>query len=103
MWWHDIPKEREDKLIEDSAKYVVNHRLSDVMHFLVQFAGPLGRLGSEVGLAVFGMYMDYLGTDEYLAVYRKEGNIKRLLQRIEELQKDQKKKLDPGTKSLKSE
>ena len=94
MWWQDVPEERAEEIIEKMAQYVMKHKLEEVIHFILMSASPLSRLGSEVGLAIFGPYMDYLGTAEYMAVYRKEGNMQRLLQRIDELKKKEKKRVE---------
>ena len=103
MWWQDVPKEREDEIIEKMAQYTANHKLSEAMHLLFQMTSPLGRLGSDISLAVFGPYMDFFGTAEYLAVYRREGNVKRLLNRIEEILEERNKEVEQEKESEKSD
>ena len=48
---------------------------------------PFGRmLARTLGMGLFGPFLEFFGADTYTAFFRKEGNAKRLLERVEELE-----------------
>ena len=92
QYWEDLPPEKEDELIEKMARFIVDHNLGTIAEIVLGTVEPIGRMGAQLGLTLFGPYFEFFNAATYTAVFRKRGNIKRLLKRIEELQ-DEKERL----------
>jgi len=89
-YWEDLPPEKEEELLEKMATFIVNHGLEIFAELVFGTVEPVGRMGAHLGLTLFGPYFEVFNAATYTAVFRKRGNIKRLLERIRELQEEKK-------------
>jgi len=90
QYWEDLPKEEEDELIEKMAQFIVKHRMGLLGQMFLESISPISRMGSEIGLALFGPYFEFFGAAKSAAIFRKRRNIDRLIKRIEELEEEAK-------------
>ena len=58
----------------------------------VEGGDPLTKVFATIGMGIFGPYLEFVGADTYTSYFRKEGNAKLLLDRIEELEDERKKR-----------
>ena len=86
--WQDLPPEREDELIEKLANAFVNRGLGLIGRMLLESGGPLTSMFAEFYMGIYGPFFDFLEVDEYVALLRNKRNLRRLLERIEELEKE---------------
>lgn len=91
-YWDDLPPEEEDELIEKMAQHIVNRRLGLMAQITLETLSPLTWLGAELGLTILGPYLEFFGVDKVTALFRNRDNLRRLMDRIEELEKEQKGK-----------
>ncbi len=49
-------------------------------------------MGAELGMTIFGPYLEFLGVDKATALFRNRKNLKRLIDRIEELEEEKRGK-----------
>jgi len=91
QYWDDLPKQEEDRLIEEMARFFVKRRLGLLAQMFLESVSPISRIGSELGLGLFGPYLEFFGAAKIAAVFRKRRNVERLINRIEELEKAEKK------------
>lgn len=85
-YWEDLSKEDEDAIIEKTAQSIVKRRLGLLAQMTLETISPLSRIGSDIGLALFGPYFEFFGAAKYAALFRKRRNVERLINRIEELE-----------------
>lgn len=86
--WEDLPPDKEEQLIEELAKKIINHKAGLIAEIILDSGGPLTRMFAEFWLGLYGPYLDFIGVDRYLALFRKRGNIEKLKKRINELDKE---------------
>jgi len=86
--WEDLSPEREEELIEKLANAFVKRGLGLMGRMLLESGGPLTSMFAEFYMGIYGPFFDFLEVDEYVALLRNKRNLKRLLKRIEELDKE---------------
>lgn len=59
---------------------------------ILEGMGPLTRIGAELGMTILGPYLEYFGVEKVTALFRNRENVKRLIDRIEELEEEHKSK-----------
>ncbi|MBS7631811.1 hypothetical protein KEJ47_09660 [Candidatus Bathyarchaeota archaeon] len=89
--WEDLPPDEEDRLIEELAKKIVDHRAGLIAEIILDSGGPLTKMFAELWMGLYGPYLDFIGADRYMALLRKRSNIERLKKRIDELDKEKEK------------
>jgi hypothetical protein len=90
--WEDLPPEKEDELIEKMAQTIVKRKLGLMAQMILESLGPLTRIGAELGMTILGPYLEFFGVEKVTALFRKRENVKRLMDRIEELEEEHKSK-----------
>jgi hypothetical protein len=90
--WDDLPDEKERKMLESMANFIVNRDLQLLAQILFETGEPLTRIFSTLGIGLFGPYLEFFKADEYAAFFRKEGNMRDLINRIDELDEAKRKK-----------
>jgi len=90
--WEDLPPEEEDELIEKIAQTIVKRRLGLMAQMILEGMGPLSRIGAELGMNIMGPYLEFFGVEKVTALFRNRENVKRLIDRIEELEEEHKSK-----------
>jgi len=91
--WENLLPELENELIEKIAQYVVDHNLSLMADISLDTGGSITTLFATLGMAMFGPYLEFFGADTYTALFRRKENVKRLMDRIEELEEEEKSKV----------
>jgi hypothetical protein len=86
--WQDLPPEREAEVIEKLANAFVKRGLGLMGRMLLESGGPLTSMFAEFYMGIYGPFFDFLEVDEYVALLRNKRNVKRLLNRIEELEEE---------------
>ena len=89
--WQDLPKEKEDELIEKIARSSVKYNFGLLTRIILGSMGPLPSLFATLGMGLFGPYLELLGIDTYTALFRKRENLNHLIQRIDEIEEETKK------------
>ncbi len=89
--WQDLPPEREDELIEKLAQAFVKRDLGLMGRMLLESGGPLTNLFAEFYMGIYGPFFDFLEVDEYVALLRNRRNVRRLIERMDELEKEREK------------
>jgi len=92
--WEDLPPKKEEELIENIARLVVKHRIGLIAQMLLDSGGPFTSLFATLGLGMFGPFLEFFGGDTYAALFRREGNTKRLMNLIEELEDEERSKTE---------
>jgi predicted house-cleaning noncanonical NTP pyrophosphatase (MazG superfamily) len=92
--WDDLPDEKEKKMLEDMAQFIVNKDLQLLAQILFESGEPFTRVFSTLGLGLFGPFLEFFNADTYMAFLRKEGNMRELIDRIDELDDNKRKKLE---------
>lgn len=94
----NITPEDEEELIDTIAKHVHNNRLGDLASIVLETATPLSFIGTQMGrfflspfLPVFGENFD-ASSEKILHVFEKRANVEKLIQRIDQLDQDGKKR-----------
>jgi len=90
--WEDLPENMEKKALENMARFFVGNNLGLLAQILLESGEPLTKVFSTIGMGIFGPYLEFLGADTYVSYFRKEGNARILLDRIDELELMRKKK-----------
>lgn len=88
VYWEDLPPEMEEEIIEKVARFVAKHRLGTLVSMVLETVMPISFIGSEITLMTLGPYLEFIGVDPYIALFRKRKNVRRLIQRIEELERE---------------
>jgi hypothetical protein len=91
-YWDDLPPEEEDELIEKMAQHIVKRKLGLIAQITLETLSPITRLGAELGMTILGPYLEFFGVEKVTALFRRRENLKRLMDRIEELEEEQKGK-----------
>ncbi len=91
-YWDDLPPEEQDELIEKMAQHIVKRKMGLMAQITLETLSPLAWLGAELGLTILGPYLEFFGVDKVTALFRNRENLRRLMNRIEELEKEQKGK-----------
>lgn len=89
--WDELPPEEEDELIEKMAQHIVKRRLGLMAQIALETISPVAWLGAELGMTILGPYLEFFGVEKVTALFRKRGNLKRLMDRIEELDEEKKR------------
>jgi hypothetical protein len=89
MPWSDLTPERETELIEDLAKRVVDYGLEFPSVLGLEAFRPISFIASRLGLNLVAPFLEFFGISgyEYAILFENEENVKRLIKRIEELEK----------------
>jgi hypothetical protein len=97
-YWDDLPPEEEDELIEKMAQHIVKRKMGLMAQITLETLSPLTWLGAELGMTLLGPYLEFFGVGKVTALFRNRDNLRRLMDRIEELDEVQKgKKEEPKT------
>jgi len=86
--WEDLPPEREEELIEKLARFFVDHNIGLIGQMLLEGGGPMTSLFAKFWMGLYGPYLDFIGVDEYVALLRSRENVRRIIDRIEELKEE---------------
>ena len=91
LWkhWEDLPEEMDDRLLENMAQFFMKRNLGLVAQIFLDSAETFTRIFATLGMGLFGPFLEFFGADTYTAFFRKEGNARRLLERVEELEDKQ--------------
>lgn len=84
--WEDLPEEMDDRLLENMAQFFMKRNLGLVAQMVLDSAEAFTRMFATLGMGLFGPFLEFFGADTYTAFFRKEGNARRLLERVEELE-----------------
>jgi len=94
----NITPEEEEALIETIAEHVHKNRLGDLAGIVLETATPLSFIGTQMGrfflspfLPVFGENFD-ANSEKILHVFERRANVERLIQRIDQLDHEEKKR-----------
>ncbi len=93
-YWDDLPPEEEDELIEKMAQHIVKRKMGLMAQITLETLSPLTWLGAELGMTILGPYLEFFGVGKVTALFRNRDNLRRLMDRIEELEEEQKGKKD---------
>lgn len=96
--WDDLPEEREKKMKEDISQFVVKKDLQLLAQIFFESGEPFTRVFSTLGLGLFGPFLEFFKADEYMAFFRKDGNMRELIDRIDELDEAKRIKNKPKKK-----
>jgi hypothetical protein len=88
--WDDLPEEKENALIEKIAKSSIDRNLGTIAQILLGSFGPLPSFAANLGMGIFGPYLELLGVDTYTALFRNRDNLQRIIDRIDELTDEKK-------------
>ena len=88
--WDDLPEEKENELIEKIARTSIDRNLKTVTQIILGSFGPLPTFIANIGMGIFGPYLELLGVDTYTAVFRNRDNLQRVIDRIDELSDEKK-------------
>lgn len=83
--WDDLPDKKEKALLENFANFFVDRDLQLLAQILFETGEPFTRVFSTLGLGLFGPFLEFFKADEHMAFFRKEGNMRELIKRIDEL------------------
>ena len=100
--WEDLPSEEEEALIEKIAQLSVKRRIGLITEMVLESIGPISYLTANLGMATLGPYLEFFGVDRVAALFRKRGNLRRVLDRIEELRAEGDTRKKEGLKSKQS-
>jgi len=92
-WEHceDLPEDMEKEMMENMSTFFVRKDLGLLAQIILESAEPLVKMFATLGMGMFGPYLEFLEIDTYVSFFRKEGNTRVLLDRIEELEHQRKK------------
>ena len=90
--WDDLSPEEEDELIEKMARHIVKRKMGLMAQIALETMGPLTWIGAELGMTILGPYLEFFGVEKVTALFRNRKNLKRLMDRIEELEEEQRGK-----------
>ena len=88
--WDDLPEEKENELIEKIARSSIDRNLGTVAQIFLSSFGPLPSFAANLGMGIFGPYLELLGVDAYTALFRNRDNLQRIIDRIDELSEEKK-------------
>ena len=91
-YWDDLQPEEEDELIEKIAQHIVKRKMGLIAQITLETLSPLTWLGAELGMTILGPYLEFLGVEKVTALFRNRDNVTRLMDRIEEIEVEQKGK-----------
>ena len=89
--WQDLPPEREEELINELAEALVKRRLGLMGRMLLESGGSLTSMFAEFYMGLYGPFFDFFEIDQYVALLRNKRNVKRLVERIDELEEEREK------------
>ena len=89
MWEEPTPEE-EEEVIERVARYIVNKRLELPAGIILTGVTPFSFIGGQLGRFFLSPYLFALGGpgevgNRFIATFEKRSNVKKLLERMEEL------------------
>jgi len=90
--WEDLPEGMEKEMLEKMARFFVDNNLGLMAQIFLESGEPVTKVFATIGMGIFGPYLEFLGADTYTSYFRKEGNARRLLDRIEELEQERKRR-----------
>ncbi|MBN2334769.1 hypothetical protein JXL21_04365 [Candidatus Bathyarchaeota archaeon] len=103
QYWEDLPENKEKMVLEQMARFFVNNDLGLLAQILLESGEPVTNVFSTLGIGLFGPFLDFLGVDKYFAFFRKKGNARTLIERIEELDDLEQEKDKEKEKKIKKE
>ena len=86
--WEDLSPEEEEKLIAKLARIFVSRNLGTIAKMTLESGGPITSLFAEFYMGIYGPYFDFLGIDRYVALLRKKKNSVKLVEMINELERE---------------
>lgn len=86
--WDELPPEVEDELIEKMAQHIVKRRLGLMAQIALETLSPVAWLGAELGMTILGPYLEFFGVEKVTALFRRRENLRRLMDRIDELEEE---------------
>jgi hypothetical protein len=91
---YPLTPEREQELIDQIAKRVIEHHMETPAILFLETFRPLSFVAAQFGTVYLGPLTPLLGSwsEEGLALLQKRENVERLLRRIEELSLETSKK-----------
>ena len=90
--WEDLPPEMEEELINKIANFVVKHKLTLLAEMVLTSIGPFTSMFAELGMGMFGPFLEFFGVDVYAALFRRKENLKRLMDLIDRLEDEERAK-----------
>ena len=84
--WEDLPEDMEKDILEKIARFFVGNNLGLVAQILLESGESFTKIFSTLGMGMFGPYLEFFGADTYVSFFRKEGNARLLLERIDDLE-----------------
>ena len=88
--WDDLPPEKEGELLNFMANFFVDNNLGLLAQIMLESGEPITKIISTLGMGLFGPYLEFFGVDTVFAFFRKEGNTRQLIDRINKLEDDRK-------------
>jgi len=83
-----LPPETENEMIEKIAQFAVEKGLEFPMLIALESFGPLTSIFSNIGIAIFGPFLQLFNVDMLTALFRNKKNYSKIINRIEELKKE---------------
>ena len=90
--WEDLPPQAEEEVIDRMATFFVKNNIGLLAELVLQSGGPLTSLFANLWMGLYGPYFDVLGIDRYMAVLRRKKNLQKVLDKIDELEEEKRKK-----------
>ena len=104
MEWKELSPEEEELMIEKIAKKIVELQLEFPATFLLGALNPVAYFAGQLGrvyLEPMGFFLQGIPT-EYIYIFEKSENVKKLMKTIEELtdERDNKRKIEKKEKKI---
>ena len=90
--WDDLSAQEEAEIIEQMAQQIIKRKMGLMTQITLETLGPLTWIGAELGMTILGPYLEFFGVDKATAIFRNRKNLKRLIDRIEELEEEKRGK-----------
>jgi hypothetical protein len=84
--WEDLSEEREEELINSIADFFSRKGLGMLALMSLESGGNLTSMFADFWMGLYGPYLDFLQVDEHIALLRKKSNVKKLIERLEQLE-----------------
>ena len=91
-YWEDIPSDKEEELLEKIAKYICQKNVGFLSLMVLESFGPVSNVFAELGIGMFGPFLEVFRVDMLVALFRKKENYKRLIDKIDKYEEKKKKK-----------
>jgi hypothetical protein len=97
--WQDLSLEKEEELINGLAEALVKRGLGLMGRMVLESGGSLTSMFAEFYMGLYGPFFDFFGVDQYVALLRNKRNVKKLIERIDELEEEREKEKNKKRKS----